>query len=83
MALETAYIQENLSKKFGNNVLNFEMKPKLLEIRYSDNGKGIDPGAFSKKGLRYAENRIHAVKGTITFDIETIKGFRVIIQIPK
>lgn len=32
MALETAYIQENLSKKFGNNVLNFEMKRDIFSF---------------------------------------------------
>ncbi|UPT71052.1 MAG: hypothetical protein M0D53_01145 [Flavobacterium sp. JAD_PAG50586_2] len=64
-------------------MLNFESKPKVLEIRYSDNGKGIDPAKFSKKGLQYAENRIHAVNGTITFDKKVTKGFRVIVQIPK
>jgi len=64
-------------------MLNFKMSPKLLEIQYSDNGKGIDPAKFSQKGLQYAENRIHAVKGTFTFDKESSKGVRVIIQIPK
>ncbi|MES2410575.1 MAG: NADH-quinone oxidoreductase subunit C [Bacteroidota bacterium] len=32
MALETAHIQENLSKKFGNNVLNFEMKRDIFSF---------------------------------------------------
>lgn len=32
MALETAYIQENLAKKFGNNVLNFEMKRDIFSL---------------------------------------------------
>lgn len=75
----------NMKKHSEANLvmLSFESKPKALEIRYSDNGKGIDPAKFSKKGLQYAENRIHAVKGTFTFDKETVNGFRVIIQIPK
>ena len=38
MALETAYIQENLSKKFGNNLLNFEMKRDIFSFEAtSDN----------------------------------------------
>jgi signal transduction histidine kinase len=29
------------------------------------------------------ENRIHAINGSITFDIETNKGFKAKIAIPK
>jgi NADH-quinone oxidoreductase subunit C len=32
MALETTYIQEKLSQKFGNNVLNFEMKRDIFTL---------------------------------------------------
>ena len=64
-------------------LLNFEDTSKFLEIKYSDNGKGIDTAKFSKKGLQNAENRIEALKGTFTFDKEVSKGFRVTIQIPK
>jgi len=32
MALETTYIQENLTKKFGNNVLNFGMKRDVFSF---------------------------------------------------
>jgi len=64
-------------------ILNFESMSKLLEIKYSDNGKGIDTAKFSKKGLQNAENRIEALKGTFTFDKEVGKGFRATIQIPK
>lgn len=75
----------NMKKHSGAHLamLDFESKPKVLEIRYSDNGKGIDPAKFSKKGLQYAENRIHAVKGIFTFDKNNSNGFRVTIQIPK
>ncbi|MDN3676277.1 hypothetical protein QWY90_03015 [Flavobacterium paronense] len=64
-------------------MLNFEDRAKLLEIKYADNGKGIDTAKFSKKGLQNAENRIEALKGTFTFDKEVSKGFRVTLQIPK
>jgi tetratricopeptide (TPR) repeat protein len=64
-------------------MLTFEDTIKRLQITYSDNGKGIDPAKFSKKGLQNAENRIQAIKGTFTFDKEVAKGCRVIIQIPK
>ena len=32
MALETTYIQDKLSQKFGNNVLNFEMKRDVFSF---------------------------------------------------
>lgn len=32
MALETTYIQEKLSQKFGSNVLNFEMKRDIFSL---------------------------------------------------
>lgn len=32
MALETTFIQEKLSQKFGNNVLNFEMKRDIFSF---------------------------------------------------
>lgn len=64
-------------------ILGFESKTAFLEIKYSDNGKGINPNNFSKKGLQNAENRIEAVKGTFIFDKEAGKGIRVVIQIPK
>nr|WP_294778178.1 tetratricopeptide repeat protein [uncultured Flavobacterium sp.] len=64
-------------------VIGFDYKLQQLEIRYSDNGKGVNPEEFSRKGLQNAENRIRAVKGTFTFDPQTTKGFRITIQIPK
>ncbi len=64
-------------------VFSFENTAKFLTIKYSDNGKGIDPDTFSKKGVLNAENRIKVLKGTFTFDLGADKGFRVPIQIPK
>ena len=32
MAIETTYIQEKLSQKFGSNVLNFEMKRDIFSL---------------------------------------------------
>lgn len=63
-------------------ILRFENQKSHIEVHYSDNGKGVEM-LKSKKGLQNAENRIHAVKGTITFDIESDKGFKVAIVIPK
>jgi signal transduction histidine kinase len=75
----------NMKKHSGANLvmISFENKPKLVELKYSDNGQGIEIEKITKRGLQNAENRIHAVKGTFTFDQETTKGFRVTIQIPK
>ncbi len=64
-------------------VLVFSSSSKGIEIKYSDNGKGIADTAFAKKGLQNAENRIRTLKGTLTFENETHKGFKVTIQIPK
>jgi NADH-quinone oxidoreductase subunit C len=37
MALETAYIQEKLTQKFGNNVLNFEMSKDVFSFEVTPN----------------------------------------------
>jgi len=37
MALETAYIQEKLNQKFGNNVLNFEMSRDIFSFEAKPN----------------------------------------------
>lgn len=63
-------------------ILKFSNLKSHIEIEYKDNGKGAEM-LKSKKGLQNAENRINAIKGTITFDFETDKGFRASIKIPK
>lgn len=75
----------NLEKHSGADLATFifNNQPKSIVLKYSDNGKGINPDKFSKKGLHNAENRIKALKGTFTFDKGTTKGFKVSIQIPK
>lgn len=64
-------------------VLKFENDPKALLISYTDNGKGCQKEKIIKNGLQSMENRIRAIKGTIIFDTEPNKGFRVKITIPK
>lgn len=64
-------------------VVNFESNEKSIEINYSDNGIGTHNTLILKNGLHNVENRIHAIDGTITFDIETNKGFKAKITIPK
>jgi signal transduction histidine kinase len=64
-------------------IFSFESNEKCIEINYVDNGIGIDNSLILKNGLHNVENRIHAINGTITFDIETNKGFKAKIAIPK
>lgn len=64
-------------------VLKFENDPKALLISYTDNGKGCQKEKIIKNGLQSMENRIRAIKGTIIFDTEPNKGFKVKITAPK
>ena len=64
-------------------ILRFENQKKHLKITYSDNGIGCPEMVKNKKGLLNAENRIHAIKGTITFETKTNRGLKVFITIPK
>lgn len=67
----------------GLVVLVFSSNSKAIAIKYTDNGKGLDSLVIDKKGLQNAENRILALNGSLTFDNEIHKGFKVSIQIPK
>ncbi|WP_317165154.1 tetratricopeptide repeat-containing sensor histidine kinase [Flavobacterium ajazii] len=63
--------------------IKFESKSNLVSINYTDNGKGCEKSKITKNGLQNMENRILAIKGTITFDTEPNKGFKVKITMPK
>ena len=64
-------------------VIAFKKTENKLQIDYSDNGLGA---AFdkinSRNGLQNVENRILAIKGTITFDTKPDKGFKTSFTIP-
>ena len=64
-------------------VIAFKKTENKLQIDYSDNGVGA---AFdkinSKNGLQNVENRILAIKGSITFDTKPEKGFKTSFKIP-
>lgn len=63
--------------------LNLMHHAKELEIRYSDNGVGIDTSkGFEKNGLLFTEKRMEAIGGTITFESDQDKGFKSVIRIP-
>jgi len=64
-------------------VLRFAATKTHLEVNYADNGLGTTSALISKKGLQNVENRITDIKGTITFDSATGKGFKVAIRLPK
>ncbi len=62
-------------------VVSIEKNNKKLFIQYIDNGKGFSEG-ISKNGLQNAENRIHAIQGSLTFDTELHKGCKFSINVP-
>ncbi|KAF2517190.1 ATP-binding protein [Flavobacterium foetidum] len=64
-------------------VVKFENNSNNLSIDYSDNGKGCEKAKIIKNGLQNMENRILATNGTITFDTEPDKGFKVKITMTK
>jgi len=69
-------------KKYSNAsgvLLTFHQSGKNITIEYTDNGKGCT--LKNKNGLQNAENRIQAIKGTITFESEPGNGFRSKISI--
>lgn len=64
-------------------ILKFESTANNIIINYSDNGKGCKIDQIVKNGLQSMENRILSIKGTITFDSEPEKSFKVKITLPK
>ena len=59
--------------------ISVDQKGKKTEFKYSDNGVGSH--LKKQNGLQNVENRIFALKGTITFDSQPGKGFQVKIVI--
>ena len=64
-------------------VIGFDTVNNTITIDYSDNGVGTTEKLILKNGLQNAENRIQAIKGTLTFETEIRKGFRAKIIFPK
>jgi len=56
-------------------VVSFSQNRKKITINYQDNGLGTR--LQKQTGLQNAENRIFAMNGSITFDTEPQKGFKV------
>lgn len=74
----------NMKKHSGASlvVIGFDSNLKQVIITYSDNGIGFSETAILKNGLQNAENRIQAVKGLLTFDFNSPKGFKAQITFP-
>jgi glucose-6-phosphate-specific signal transduction histidine kinase len=64
-------------------VITFKRNKNKLEIDYSDNGLGATSEEINmKNGLHNVENRILGIKGTITFDTLSKKGFKISFTLP-
>ncbi|MFV8361527.1 ATP-binding protein [Flavobacterium sp. LS1P3] len=64
-------------------VLTFKHNEKKLQIDYTDNGVGATIEQLnSKNGLQNIENRMRTIKGIITFDTKSDKGFKVHFTLP-
>jgi signal transduction histidine kinase/Tfp pilus assembly protein PilF len=64
-------------------VISFKKNEGKLQIDYSDNGVGATfEKLTSKNGLQNVENRIQSIKGTVTFDTKSNKGFKVSFMFP-
>jgi signal transduction histidine kinase len=64
-------------------IIKIESTDKNILIDYTDNGIGDKNQMFLKKGLPNTENRIKAINGTVTFDPDNDKGFKIKISFPK
>lgn len=75
----------NMKKHSQCSIASISIKSnkKSLQINYSDNGIGTDNLLNLKNGLQNVENRILSINGTINFETEPEKGFKVKIEIPK
>jgi signal transduction histidine kinase len=64
-------------------ILSFKSYDNTIYIEYTDNGKEPPIETKFKKRTPNVENRILAIKGTITFDTKSGKGFKSSILFPK
>lgn len=55
---------------------------KSLKIQYSDNGEITPEQNLRKNGLKFMENRILSVKGSLTFGNGQEKGFHISVELP-
>lgn len=61
----------------------FEQKQNMLEIKYSDTGRGAAPEKlFSGSGLKNVKNRMASIGGKVSFDTVAGEGFKATISVP-
>jgi signal transduction histidine kinase/predicted negative regulator of RcsB-dependent stress response len=75
----------NMKKHSGCSLaaITFRKADNNFHIDYSDNGIGLSAKKINlQNGLRNVENRIEAIKGTISFDNRSEKGFKVSFSFP-
>ncbi|WP_420553586.1 ATP-binding protein [Tenacibaculum aiptasiae] len=63
-------------------IVAFSIIKDTLQVEYKDNGVGVDTIEM-KSGLKNMETRIKSIGGTITFELETQKGFHVTFRFKK
>ena len=81
--LRELFINMSKHSKASLVTLNLKQRAKELEIRYSDDGIGIDTSTgFEKNGLFITEKRMEGIGGSISFESEQGNGFKVLIIIP-
>ena len=82
--LRELFINMSKHSKAKLVILNLKQQAKELEIRYSDNGIGVDTSTgIEKNGLFITEKRIEAIGGSISFESKQGNGFKAMIMIPK
>jgi len=75
----------NMKKHSEASLVSVTLKisNSLLTVLYADNGVGTTNNPLIlKNGLQNVENRIKTIKGTITFDKNSDKGFKVSFTFP-
>ncbi|TPG37917.1 tetratricopeptide repeat-containing sensor histidine kinase [Flavobacterium pectinovorum] len=63
--------------------ITFKIKEKNIVVTYNDNGTGISKNdLILKNGLQNVENRIKTINGTVIFDLDYEKGFKLSFTLP-
>lgn len=62
--------------------IKFERSKNMMNISYTDNGRGMPVNVPYGNGLRNTGNRIKELNGSISFDAGKEKGLKVQISIP-
>ena len=75
----------NSIKHAGCDKISLELTgaKRTLQLRYSDNGKGIDPNALSTGiGLQNIRERVDSLRGVCTLDNAWPAGYSINLSIP-